>query len=237
MKLLYALALTASLMATAGCAQATPSSLEKAEVESIIKEYLMKNPEIVQEALNELDRKIEREAIQNVYYSIDSRDVIVGPEDAKVTIIEFFDYNCGFCKRSTDWVNETLKKHPKDVKVVFKELPILDGRTGTSRLAAKAALAAHKQGKYTDMHFALMEATALSEDQIQKMAKKVGLNITQFNKDRKAPELDEYLEDSLILANRIPALTGTPFFIINDDYLAGANIDRLNALLEDALKS
>ena len=227
----------ATSLATSACAQAAPSNLERAEIESIIKDYLMKNPELVQEALEELDRKVEREAIANVYASIDSRDIVIGPKDAKVTIIEFFDYNCGFCKRSTDWVNETLKKHPNDVKVVFKELPILDGRTGTSRLAAKAALAAHKQGKYTEMHFALMEATGLSEEQIQKIAKKIGLNMAQFSKDRKEPELDEYLEDSLILANRIPALTGTPFFIINDEYMAGANIDRLQALLDEALAS
>ena len=238
MKLFSAIALSLSMAAFAGCAEATPSDIERSEVEAIIADYLMKNPELVRDALEELDRKVEREAIATVYESIksDSRNVILGPKDAKVTIIEFFDYNCGFCKRSTDWVGEVMKKHPNDVRVVFKELPILDGRTGTSRLAAKAALAAHKQGKYSEVHFALMEATGLSEERIQKIAKDAGLNMRKFEKDRKSPELDAQLEDALILANRIPALTGTPFFIINDDFMAGANTDRLQAMLDAALE-
>lgn len=239
MKTLSAIALTLSMTAFAGCAQAaTPSQIERTKIETIIADYLMKNPEIVRDALEELDRKAERQAIAAVYDAIESdkRDVVIGPKNAKVTIIEFFDYNCGFCKRSTDWVGDVMKKHPKDVRVVFKELPILDGRTGTSRMAAKAALAAHKQNKYTEMHFALMEATGLSEERVQKFAKDAGLNMSKFNKDRKSPELDEQLEDALILANRIPALTGTPFFIINDEFLAGADTNRLQAMLDAALE-
>lgn len=239
MSFLRSTAIALSLFAFAGCAQAAPSSTERAEVEAIIKDYLMKNPELVRDALEELDRKIDREALAAVKDSLenDSRDPVVGPKDAKVTIVEFFDYNCGFCKRSTEWVNETIQKHPKDVRVIFKELPILDGRTRTSRMAAKAALAAKKQGKYMEMHLALMESTGLSEEIVLSKAKDVGLNMRQFEKDRKDPELDEQLEDALILANRIPALTGTPFFVINDEFMAGANTDRLQAMLDAALDS
>lgn len=240
MKFLTTTAIALSLMASAGCAQAqSTSTANRAEIEAVIKDYLMKNPEIVQQALDELVRKEEaammafvREAIEN-----DDRDVKIGPTDAKVTIVEFFDYNCGFCKRSTEWVNKTIAAHPNDVRVIFKELPILDGRTKTSRNAAKAALAAHRQGKYLEMHTALMEASGLTPERIKSVAKDVGLNVKKLEKDMQDPELDVMLEDTLILANRIPALSGTPFFIINDMMIAGADTDRLQASLEAALES
>jgi len=240
MKFLTTTAIALSLMASAGCAQAqSTSTANRAEIEAVIKDYLMKNPEIVQQALDELVRKEEaammafvREAIEN-----DDRDVKIGPTNAKVTIVEFFDYNCGFCKRSTEWVNKTIAAHPNDVRVIFKELPILDGRTKTSRNAAKAALAAHRQGKYLEMHTALMEASGLTPERIKSVAKDVGLNVKKLEKDMQDPELDVMLEDTLILANRIPALSGTPFFIINDMMIAGADTDRLQASLEAALES
>lgn len=240
MKYLTTTAIALSLLATAGCAQAqTTSTADRAQIEAVIKDYLMKNPEIVREALEELDRKEEAAMMASVRKSIeeDDRDVKIGPANAKVTIVEFFDYNCGYCKRSTDWVNATIKKHPNDVRVIFKELPILDGRTKTSRNAAKAALAAHKQGKYLEMHTALMNASGLTPDRINAVAKDAGVNVKKLEKDMKDPVLDEMLEDTLILANRIPALSGTPFFIINDMMIAGADTDRLQASLEAALES
>jgi len=119
---------------------------------------------------------------------------------------------------------------------IDKELPILDGRTKTSRNAAKAALAAHKQGKYLEMHTALMEASGLTPDRIKVIAKDVGVDVAKLERDMNDPEIDALLEDTLILANRIPALTGTPFFIINDMMIAGADTDRLQASLEAALE-
>lgn len=243
MKFLSTTAIGLTLLVSTGCAQAQSPAVkvdvsDRAQIEAVIKDYLMKNPEIVREALIELDRKEEvamlnsiRDAIEN-----DPRDVIIGPANAKVTMVEFFDYNCGFCKRSTDWVNQTLEAHPKDVRVIFKELPILDGRTKTSRNAAKAALAANKQGKYLEMHTALMEASGLSPERISIIAKDVGLDVKKLERDMKDPEIDALLEDTLILANRIPSLTGTPFFIINDVMIAGADTDRLQATLEAALE-
>ena len=129
-----------------------------------------------------------------------------------------------------------MDKHPKDVRIVFKELPILDGRTKTSRNAAKAALAAARQGKYTTIHFSLMAERSLTEDRVFQIAEKAGLDIEKLKKDMKDPELDRQLQDGLLLANRIPSLTGTPFFVINDDFIAGADAKALDAMLEKALK-
>lgn len=129
-----------------------------------------------------------------------------------------------------------MEKHPDDVRIVFKELPILDGRTKTSRNAAKAALAAARQGKYSTMHFSMMKERSLTEERVFALAEKAGLDMDKLKKDMKDKELDRQLEDGLLLANRIPSLTGTPFFVINDDFIAGADTRKLDEMLKAALK-
>lgn len=233
-----------SLMSFASCAQAAPSELETAEIEAIVKAYLMENPEVIRDALLELDRKQVREAEQKTIDALDTyadqlfrdpRDYAIGPKDAKVQIVEFFDYNCGFCKRSTDWVEETLAAHPDDVRFVFKELPVLTGRDGTSYTAAKSVLAAARQGKYKRMHFALMDERALTKDRILQVAKVQGLNVKQLETDMADPAILRQIEDNLDLTRNIPAITGTPFFIVNDEYVAGASMDKLEEMLANAL--
>ena len=240
MKHLTTTALIIAMTAISGCAEAGPSKgrdMKKADVEQIIQNYLMEHPEIIREALIELEKKEDRAALAAVHDAVfkDPRDVSIGPKNAKVTVVEFFDYNCGFCKQSSAWIQETMDKYPDDVRVVFKELPILDGRTKTSRNAAKAALAAARQGKYAAMHFALMDERSLTKDRVLTIAKKAGLDMKKLKKDMEDPGMDQQLEDALLLANRIPSLTGTPFFIINDDFMAGADAEALQDMLEDAL--
>ena len=240
MKTMTTTAIALALLTVSGCAQAESKGrdMKRADVESIIQEYLMENPELIREALIELDKKEDRAALAAVSDAVfkDPRDVSIGPKDAKVTIVEFFDYNCGYCKQSSDWLKNVLKEYPDDVRVVFKELPILDGRTKTSKNAAKAALAAARQGKYKAMHFALMKERSLSPDRVLEIAAKEGLDVEKLKKDMEDPEMERQIADGLILANRIPSLTGTPFFVINEDFIAGANTDRLDQMLETALK-
>ena len=240
MKTFAATTIALTLVAVSGCAQAESKGrdMKRADVEKIIKEYLMENPEILREALIELDKKEDRAAIAAVSDALfkDPRDVSIGPKDAKVTVVEFFDYNCGFCKTSSDWLKGVMEKYPDDVRIVFKELPILDGRTKTSRNAAKAALAAARQGKYTTMHFSMMKERSLTEERVFALAEKAGLDMDKLKEDMKDKELDRQLEDGLLLANRIPSLTGTPFFVINDDFIAGADTRKLDEMLEAALK-
>lgn len=240
MKTFTATAMALALIAVSGCAQAESKGrdMKRADVENIIKEYLMENPEILREALIELDKKEDRAALAAVSDALfkDPRDVSIGPKDAKVTIVEFFDYNCGFCKQSSDWLKDVMEKYPDDVRVVFKELPILDGRTKTSRNAAKAALAAARQGKYTTMHFSLMNERSLTKERVLAIAEKAGLDMDKLKKDMEDKELDRQIEDGMVLANRIPSLTGTPFFVINDDYIAGADTNKLDKMLKEALK-
>lgn len=232
-----AMVMAFSMSACAEAGQNLGPDMKKADVEKIIKEYLMENPEIVRDALIELEDRAEREALNAVYDELynDPRDVVIGPKNAKVTVVEFFDYNCGFCKNTTDWVESVMEKHPNDVKIIFKELPILDRRSKTSRTASKAALAAARQGKYTTVHFALMNERVLSNDRIRAIVEEAGLDMAKYDADMKDVVLEQHIEDTLDLANRIPVLTGTPFFLINGEHVSGANVNRLDALLADAL--
>jgi protein-disulfide isomerase len=231
---------------TASCAEAGPTkNLSKAEIETIVKEYLLENPEVIRDAIIKLQEKEARQEQEIHKSSIiaakdalenDPRDATLGPDDAKVTIVEFFDYNCGFCKRATPWVEEAVEKYGDDVRIVFKELPILDDRTKTSRLASRAALAADKQGKYKEMHFALMSKPRLSGDIIRKTAEEIGLDMRRYEADLADASIDQHINDTLQLANRIPPLTGTPFFVVGDEYVSGANTARLEQLVEAALE-
>lgn len=232
-------------MMTASCAEAGPTTtMSKSEIETLVKEYILENPEIIRDAIIKLQEKelqqeqeVYRESIVSAKDALenDPRDATLGPDDAKVTIVEFFDYNCGYCKRATPWVEEAIKKYGTDIRVVFKELPILDDRTKTSRIAARAALAADKQGKYKEMHFALMEQKRLSGDVIRETAEGIGLDMKRYDADLADPTIDQHINDTLLLANRLPALTGTPFFVVGDEYVSGADTDRLEQLVEAAL--
>jgi len=233
-----------SLM-TASCAEAGPeTTLSKSEIEALVKDYILENPEIIRDAIIKLqekevlqEQKTFRESIVSAKDALenDPRDASIGPKNAKVTIVEFFDYNCGFCKRSTPWVEEAIEKYGNDVRFIFKELPILDDRTKTSRLASRAALAAEKQGKYMDMHLALMKQKRLSGEIIRETAEEIGLDMRRYEADMGDPTIEQHISDTLELANRLPALTGTPFFVIGDEYVSGADTARLNQLVKAGL--
>ncbi len=238
MKALKTLMLAASVLAFPACSQAGQVGVQDKEaIEKIVYEYLMENPEVVRDALIELESKQDWESIEAVKSGIynDKRDVVIGPDNAKVTIVEFFDYNCSYCKRTTDWLVEKIEKHPNDIRVIFKEMPILDGRTKTSRKASKAAMAAARQGKYLEMHAALMEARGLSDERINEVAKEVGVDVAQMRADMDDPEIAKHIEETMVMGQKLRPLTGTPFFLIGDEYLAGASIPRLNEMLDKAL--
>ena len=227
-----------SLIGFSACSQAGASDQHnRADIEKIVKDYLLENPEIVRDALIALQDKEEKAALDLIRDDIfnDDRDIAVGPKDAKVTIVELFDYNCGYCKRSTEWVKKTIDTHGDDVRIIFKETPLLDGRAKTSKNAAKAALAAARQNKYSELHFALMEERSLSEERVLEIAKDAGLNMKKFEADMDDPALERHINDNLSIMAQIPSFSGTPFFFINDEYVSGANTPELERLLKEAL--
>lgn len=222
-------------LAVATTAQTASSvdASDRAAIEAIIKDYLINNPEVLQEALVAVEEK-ERMDLANSLAS-DSRDFTIGPDDAKVTIIEYFDYRCGYCKRSVDWLLDTAKDNPDTVRVVFKEMPILSAE---SQDAALAALAAGEQGKYLEMHQALMEApgSRFSEEDIDEIAREIGINATKMRRDMRSAEIRQHLIDTVTQA-REAGVSSTPTFFVNGTMVAGADIDQLNELIQDAKES
>jgi len=234
-------AMVASLAAfPVACAQDVDTS-DKEAIEKIVHSYLMENPEVIIDALNELDRrqredaaaaaKVALEENADVLYS-NATDFSIGPADAEITIVEFFDYRCGFCKSAAGWVNSAPAKYDGKVRVVFKEMPILSPE---SRDASLAALAAGKQGKYTEIHRAMMkDRGSFKTADIDRIAASVGVDVEQMREDMKDKSLEAIVDANIQLAGTITgASPSAPTFVIAGEIVRGANIERLEALIEE----
>lgn len=230
---LLATATVAMVAMTPACAEGNkaPVTMERAELETIIHEYIVTHPEVIEEAiiaLNARDRanaaKAAQEAIsqnKDQLYNLDT-DHFIGPADAPVTVVEFFDYRCGYCKRSMPFVQELPEKYDNKVRVVFKEYPIFGG---ISETAALAALAAGKQDKYYDMHVALMNLKSndeLTEKKIDELAEEVGVDVRKMRADMQSVALKKQLDDMQRLGHALN-LSGTPGFYIGDTAIEGAD--------------
>jgi protein-disulfide isomerase len=221
---------------------ASAQALTKDDVKAIVAETLKENPGMVVEALENYrvqeEKKMEQEASAKVKefapHFADKGNPSMGPEDAKITIVEFFDYACGYCKRALPDVQAALSEH-KDVRVVFQEFPIL---SPLSQSAAKYALAAHKQGKYFEYHSALMKFEGQKTDEaLAKIAGEVGLNVEQLKKDAASPDIDAQLRKSADAAREI-GIQGTPAFIVGDTLYRGyLGPDGMKKAIEDARKT
>jgi protein-disulfide isomerase len=205
---------------------------QQAAVRTLIRDTLIQNPEILLEAQRSYEAKQERaqnEKVAKSFADLKSKhgELAFGPANAKVTMIEFFDYKCTYCHAANDWVWAVIAKRP-DVRVIFKELPVLSENSHT---AAKAAIASHKQGKYKEFHRALMTARGdLGLDQILEIATSVGLDVTRLQKDMADPKVEAQLTGVRQQATDL-GINGTPGFVINGSLVAGFSQDRLDAAL------
>ncbi len=237
------LAVLSALVLLPACAQGGAKS-EKSEIESIVKEYILANPEIIEDALIALTEKeaaAKREAGRQAIAQHRDRlynnasDFSIGPADAKVTVVEFFDYRCGFCKRSVDFVRKLPEEYDGKVRVVFKELPIFGG---ISETAALAALAAGRQGKYMELHVALMDIennNDLTEEAIDRLAAKVGVDVRKMRADMASDSVKQQLAEMQDLGMAL-AVGGTPGFFIGDAHIEGANTPEIEKAIAAALK-
>ena len=221
-------AAAALLFAFAFPAAAEPgfSDAQKQEIGGIVREYLLANPEILLEVSRELESKQrlaeaeQREMAMKANAEAIFRsphDHVAGNPDGDVTLVEFFDYNCGWCKKGLPEV-VSLIEQDKNLRVVLKEFPIFGG---DSDYAAKAAIAARKQGKYWELHTALLghegKVTAAAVDEI---AAAQGLDVAKLKADMELPEVAQVIQGNQALAQAL-AINGTPAFIIDTQLTPG----------------
>lgn len=225
----------AGLALLPACAQGGGTT-NKAEVEKIVEAYILANPEIIEKALvalTEKERLAQASAAQAAI--ADSRDALynnpddyfVGPEDAAVTIVEFFDYRCGYCKRSAEWTANLPKAYDGQVRVVFKEYPIFGD---ISETAALAALASGQQGKYIDMHLALMALKSndeLTEQKIDELAMQLGIDVQRMRADMKSDKVKNQLADMQALGRALK-VGGTPGYFVGNQAIEGANLPKID---------
>lgn len=218
---------------------AAAADLSVEQVEKIVREYLLREPEIVYRALEELQRRQTEAAVARQRTAIvenqsellnDPASPVGGNPEGDVTLVEFFDYRCAYCRRVVPSMRALLDED-RGLRVVFKELPVLGP---DSVRAARAALASRRQGGYVPFHFALMTADDLSLQGIRAAAEAVGLDADRLEADMTAPEVIAAIEANYALANEL-GIEGTPAFVIGTQMIPGA-VDkaRLEQLIREA---
>jgi len=212
-----------------------PISPEQARVEQIMRDYLTKNPEILVEMTTELDKRqaAEQAAQQQKTISENAAAIFRSPAshtagnpDGDVSVVEFFDYNCGYCRRALPDVLKLTNDDGK-IRLVLKELPIFGE---DSEAAAKYALAADKQGKYFEMHQKLFsESGKADKEKALRIGKELGLDMDKLEKDAEGDDVKKALDEAKELAQKLN-LQGTPLFLIGDRIVPGAPDDLYDQL-------
>ncbi len=238
---LRAIVLGAALLALPTLAQAqTFSAPQEDAIRALVRDYLLKNPEVIVEALQafEAQQKAEQAHVQTATVRQRQADLIrdaeaptTGPANADVTIVEFFDYRCPYCKQVAAPLVQLTRNDAK-LRIVYKELPILGP---DSVGASRAALAASLQGGYHKLHAALMARRGtLDEATILAIAKESGLDAVRLKTDMDKPEIAAHIARNLALARDL-GIRGTPAFVIGERVIPGAvDLDTLRNLVAQA---
>lgn len=221
----------ALLLPSAGLAQPTAFNVEQRRaIGEIVREYLLKHPEVLQEAIAELERRTEAahtSAKTNALVAERDKllnapgDYVLGNPQGDVTLVEFLDYNCSYCRKAAGDVKALIKADPK-LRVVLKEFPVLGAE---SVEASRVALGARRQlrgDKLLEYHGRLMESRGrVNGDRAKAVAKDMGLDMGRLEKDFEGEEVRAIIQENARLAEKL-GLTGTPAFIVGDEIVPGA---------------
>lgn len=216
--LLTVATLAAAMASPVVMADETMSPEQQKQVEKVIHDYLVNNPEVLIEASQALQQKQQQNVQQQAKAAIsenadqlfNGKLAVAGNATGNVTLVEFFDYQCIHCKKMAPVMGELIKKD-NNLRVVYKEFPIFGE---SSETASKAALAAGMQGKYLQMHDALLKLDQRLDDKlVMNTAKSIGLNMDKLQKDMKSKVVADALADNRALAEKMH-LMGTPAFVI-----------------------
>lgn len=238
---LFALAFGLAFLAGAG-ARAQDKPLTEKDVQKIVETWLLEHPETIMQSVEAYQIKKQQEAIEQQKENLKIHKDFLHDPDAPsagnpkgdVTVIEFFDYNCGYCKRAfPDLVR--LIESDKNVRIVLRDLAVLGE---ASALAARWSMAAHLQGKYFDFHKGLMSHNGpIDESVLERVAKSAGLDVEKLRKDAEGEEVKKRLDKDSEVARAL-GINGTPAFIINDHIAPGAvGFDALRQAVDEARKA
>jgi protein-disulfide isomerase len=225
------------VLAAAAVGLAACQKMDDAAFGARVRSYLMAHPEVLREAevkLQENDRlaaeKASSDAIAKYRGALehDSRDFVANP-GGKITVVEFFDYRCGYCKLAAPQIVDLIQKNP-DVRVVFKQFPIF-GEVSDS--AARIALTREGKAKGFKLYQALMADRALDEAALDRHMTEVGIDPVQARKDAEHPQIARQIKDAQMLATELK-IDGTPAFIVGDTMVPGADMAALKAAIERA---
>lgn len=219
---------------------AAADELTEDRIKELVLEAIRENPGIVFEAAQLFEEQqqanqalvaaqvlaTERDALER-----DPNAPVLGNPEGDVTVVEFFDYNCPYCRRVKPHMEALLAADP-NVRVVYREWPILGEG---SVFAARAALASRNQGKYDEFHWAMMGLNGRAEEAtVIRAAEEIGLNIAQLRRDMNAPEIDEHIQTSMRLSRAI-GFSGTPSFVIGDNLAPGLiDADQMISMVNQA---
>ena len=191
----------------------------------IVEEALNQKPELVLTAFEVYKQRMQLKEVREMKEQVSKNkteilnhkgDPIGGNPNGDVTVVNFFDYRCGYCRQAYGILHEAVK-NDGNTKIIYKEFPVFGG----DMIMAKAALAAHKQGKYEDMHQAFMTSTGnLAPSEVREIARQIGLDMDKFEEDIKSPEIEKEIKENLDLGQKLK-ISGTPTFIIGDDVIGG----------------
>lgn len=224
-------------------AQEAAAPLTREAVEAIIREYLLQNPELIMESVRALQQRQQTQERERVAGVLAARQAelqrdpdapVAGNPRGDVTIVEFFDYRCGYCKSVAPTLRQLLEQDG-NVRLVYKEFPILGP---DSVVAARIALAAHRQGKYEQVHTAFMaHKGSFDERTLLALAASVGADATRLAADMQDPAIQGQLQATDALAAAL-GITGTPGFLFGNQLVPGAiALDEMKKLVSAARAS
>jgi len=229
--LLIAVAATVLAIAAPPARAQSFSDTQRGEIERVVKDYLVAHPEVLQEVLNELEkRQSDADAVkhrdgvkqysQALFYS--PRQVTIGNRQGDVTLVEFFDYNCGYCKRAlADMLN--LMKEDAKLRVVLKEFPVLGpGSVEAAQVAVAVRMQDPTGKKYLEFHQKLLSGRGPADRaHALAVAKEIGLDMARIEKDMAGDEAKATLEENMHIAEAL-GLNGTPSYVIGTEVVVGA---------------
>ena len=224
-------------LAFAGFAQSAPAqSMTEDQVKQLALEAILENPEIIMQAVAILQQREKERAASGantvrLELESDPNAPNLGNPEGDVTVVEFFDYNCPYC-RSAGQTVQALLAADENIRVIYREWPILGD---DSVIAARAALAAREQGKYEAFHWALMNGEGrVTEALIFKVARDLGMDVAQLKADMVSPAVEAHIALSNALAQQL-GFTGTPAFIVGDKTAPGMlSLDEITTLVAEA---